>query len=67
MKKLFLKNLAIFMEKLHAYNFIRKRLQHRCFPLNIAKFINTYFDEHLPMAASDFLKQLQNSGELPLY
>ena len=26
-------------------------------------FQNTYFEEHLPTAASDFLKQLQNSGE----
>ena len=24
---------------------------------------NTYFEEHLLTAASDFLKQLQNSGE----
>ena len=26
-------------------------------------FKNTYFEEHLLTAASDFLKQLQNSGE----
>ena len=25
--------------------------------------MNTYFEEHLLTAASDFLKQLQNSGE----
>ena len=24
-----------------SYNFIKKRLQHRCFPLNIAKFLRT--------------------------
>ena len=24
-------------------NFIKKRLQHRCFPLNIAKFLRTAF------------------------
>ena len=26
-------------------------------------FKNTYFEEHLLTAASDFLKQVQNSGE----
>ena len=26
-------------------------------------FKNTYFEEHLLTTASDFLKQLQNSGE----
>ena len=36
--------------------FIIKRLQHRYFPLNIAKiFQNTYFEEHLRPAASDLL------------
>ena len=31
-------------------------------------FKNTYFEEHLLTAASDFLKQLQNSGkQLVLY
>ena len=33
-----------------ACNFTRKRLQHRCFPMNISK--NTYFEEHLQTAAS---------------
>ena len=29
-------------------NFIKKRLQHRCFPVNIAKFLQTLFSiEHL--------------------
>ena len=33
---------------LKACNFIKKRLQHRCFPLNIAKFLKTaFFIEHL--------------------
>ena len=26
---------------LQACNFIKKRLQHRCFPVNIAKFLRT--------------------------
>ena len=47
----------------------KKRLQHRCFPLNIANVLRTpaFFEEHLLTAASDFLKQLQNTDEqLPL-
>ena len=33
---------------LKAYNFIKKRLQQRCFPVNIAKFLWTaFFIEHL--------------------
>ena len=28
---------------LQAYNFIKERLQHRCFPVNIAKFLRTAF------------------------
>ena len=51
-KKTFLKNFAIFTGKrlcrslffnqnvgLQAYNFIKKRLQHRCFPDNAVKFL----------------------------
>ena len=41
MKKAFLKNFAIFTGKLQACNFIKNRLRHRCFPLNIAKFLRT--------------------------
>ena len=38
---------------LKACNFIKKRLQHNCFPVNVTKiFKNTYFGEHLRMAAS---------------
>ena len=36
----------------------------RCFPLNIAKFLRTpILNKHLLTAASDFLKQPQNTGE----
>ena len=28
-------------------NFIKKRLQHRCFPVNIAKYLRSFFIEHL--------------------
>ena len=53
-KKIVLNNFAIFTEKhlcwylffnknagLQAWNFIKKRLQHRCFLVNIAKFLRT--------------------------
>ena len=33
-------------------NFNKKRLQHRCFPVNITNFKNIYFEEHLRTAAS---------------
>ena len=34
---------------LQTYNFIKKRLQHGCFPVNIAKFLRRAFlIEHLP-------------------
>ena len=32
---------------LEAYNFIKKRLQHRCFPANVAKFLRAVFAEQL--------------------
>ena len=35
-----------------ACNFIKKRLQHLWFPVNIAKFLRIYFEEHLRTAAS---------------
>ena len=50
------KNFVVFTEKqlcwslflnkvagLKAYNFIKKRLQHTCFPVSIAKFLKTFF------------------------
>ena len=51
------------------YNFIKKRLQHRCFPVNIAKFLKTpYFEEHLRTAAiSDFLNFLEYSTLLQYF
>ena len=55
-----LKNFAVFTKKsicvgslfnkitgLQAYDFIKKRIQHRCFPVNVAKsFKNNYLEEH---------------------
>ena len=44
---------------LKAYNFIKKRLQHRCFPVNIAKLLRTaFFIEQLRWLLLDFLKNL---------
>ena len=38
---------------LQAYNFIKKRLQHRCFPVKFVKSIlDTHFKEHLRTTAS---------------
>ena len=37
---------------LQACNIIKKRLQHKRFPVNFAKFLRTYFEEHLRTAAS---------------
>ena len=36
---------------LQLFNFIKKRLQHRCFLVNIAKFLRTPIEEHLQTAA----------------
>ena len=38
---------------IQACNFTEKRLQHRLFPVNIAKFQNIYFEKHLRTAGSD--------------
>ena len=55
MKKAVLKNFAILAGKLQSCNFIKKKLQQRCFPLNFAKtFKNNYFGEDMLTAASDF-------------
>ena len=41
-KKDALNNFAIFTGKhLKPCNFVKKRLQHKCFPMNIAKFLRT--------------------------
>ena len=34
---------SLFLRKLQACNFVQKRLQHRNFPVNIAKFLRTIF------------------------
>ena len=45
---------------LQACNFIKKRLQCRCFPANIAKFLRTCFEKYLrPTADSAFSQALR--------
>ena len=42
--------------ELRVCNFIKKRLQHRCFPVKFAKFLGTpFFHRTPPVAASDFI------------
>ena len=67
-KKLFLKipqyspknnYVGIMFKGLQACNFIKERLQHRCFHVNIVKFLrapfkNTHSEKHLRTAASKF-------------
>ena len=39
---------------LRVCNFIKKRLQHQCFPVKIGKFLTAYFEEHLqPTGSAD--------------
>ena len=45
-------------------NFIRKRLQHRCFSENIAKFLRKpILKKHLPTAASVDCKKIYSATE----
>ena len=51
-----LESLVNKVKGLQICNFINKTLQHRCFPVKIAKFFkNTYFETHLQTAASGLL------------
>ena len=71
-KKDILKKMAIIRKKppvlgslfnnfavLKAYKFIKQRIQHRCFPVEIVKFLkNTYFEEHLRTAVFILYKKV---------
>ena len=38
----------VFQNRFQTYNFIKKRPQHRCFPMKLTKFLRTpFFTEHL--------------------
>ena len=41
---------SLFLIKLQPCDIMKKRLQHRCFPVNIAKFLRTAFYRTLPVA-----------------
>ena len=57
-KKLYLKTLQYSQER------FQKQTPTQEFSSAYCKiFENTFFEEHLPTTASDFFKQLQNSGE----
>ena len=43
---------VLYKKDFQVCNFIKKRLQHRYFPVNIAVFKMTCFEEHLYMAAA---------------
>ena len=53
---------SLFLIKLQAFqicNFIKKILQHRCFPVISAKFFkNSYFEEHLRTNAFSYVCQV---------
>ena len=68
MKKSVLKNFTIFTGKLQTCNLLKK-IPTKMFSSEYCKiFKKTYFEEHLLTAASDVLKQLQNSSyQLLLY
>ena len=74
-KKVVLKNFAIFTEKhlrwslflnkntvLQTWNFFKKRLQHRFFPVNIAKFLRKPVLENICERLSERLSNINNIG-----
>ena len=64
-KKAVLKNFAIFTEKLQACNFIKSRIQHRCFPLNMVKVLRTPILKNSCSVSSCFcMTLLLSSGNL---
>ena len=49
----------VFLNKVAVLNFIKKRLWHRCFPVNFANFLkNTFSTEHLRGTASETICNL---------
>ena len=41
---------SLFLIKLQVCNFVKKRLQHRSFPVNFAKFVRNFFYKTTPVA-----------------
>ena len=71
-----LRNFAIFTGKhlcwglfnkvagLTACNFIDKRLQYRCFPVDTVKFLRTYSEDYLQTAASESKAEFVQSMQI---
>ena len=60
MRKAVLKNFAIFTATLQACNFFKNRLQHRRFPLNIAKFLKYLFRRTSANGCFGFFNPIQD-------
>ena len=59
-KMMFLKILQYSQENMCWSLFLKNRLQRRCFPVNIVKFLRTlFFTEHVRPTASIILKEEQ--------
>ena len=43
-------------------SYIKRRLQHRCFPVNITKVLRTPILEHLPTTASENLRRIAHDS-----
>ena len=63
-KKLFLKISQYSQESFRPATFLKRDSNTGVFLWICEIFKSTYFEEHLLTAASDFLKQLQNTGEI---
>ena len=48
---------SLFLIKLQAWNFMKKRFQYRSFPVNIAKFLKTFLYKTLPVATFGYSNQ----------
>ena len=67
---------SLFSINLQACNFIKKRLQHRCFPLNITKFLRTpslamllsnHVNTRNTLQSRKFCRKVFNPGVFRLY
>ena len=50
---------SLFLIKLQAFKFVKKRLQHRSFPVNIAKFLRTFLYK-TPVANFGYSKSIKD-------
>ena len=59
---------SLFFNKVRSATLLEKRLQHRCFPVNIAKFLRTYFfNRTTPVAAFEGLQYASQCFSLFYY